>query len=616
MENAPIIPATPELNLDSSEKKDKKKKKRGFEFGRAAVEEPKAEKRGDDKKPEVSAESKDTKDVVETKVVESKESLDKESAMEAAIAETQPASEAEAPNEQVGEAEASEIQPQLAEIAREMDPEPDPVVEHFRDKIIEEGKDTETAYAETMSELGMDTETEEARREGEVEPDAPEGGSEETDVENGQELNEDEGELIIQRSPELGSETGTEDEDNPLTTTAGAAGAGVAAGAAATRGGANVPPTARAGGGTGGGLPPHGPLPPFGPGGYNPGGPPGGMAGFNTTPTPVANPNARAHNYDYLDDRASPAAMALFGGIIGYLIGRRRGRIKTEKKLLPIQKKLEKQVNNLQRDLKEKESKLRKAAAEKVSQDPTIIEKFTPAPAIVAKRAERAQRHTEQRRKAPEARQLHANQKSPERIGHMLMAAEAVPIVRTERSRTETERSVQKATEKLREVPPELMNERRVETLNRVELLALSEKIIVGGSSLRQIYETRLIGERGLRRLIAEHLKGGDIQKALRREIVEREIDFERDPALRDMSTASAAGGGATGKAALDQLVQQASANMPHDDEETAYYRARATYESDQYKQQQRHRQVMDFSMVAIILILIGLVVLLVITRS
>ena len=183
------------------------------------------------------------------------------------------------------------------------------------------------------------------------------------------------------------------------------------------------------------------------------------------------------------------------------------------------------------------------------------------------------------------------------------MAAEAVPIVRSERTRTESDRSVERATAKLREIPPELITERRVETLNRTEFVALSEKIIVGESSLRQIYETRLIGERGLRRLIAEHLRGGDIQKALRREIVEREIDFERYSALRDMATSSDLGGGATGKAALAQLVQQATASMPADDEETAYYKARANYESDRYVQQQRHRQVMDMCMIAIILI-------------
>ena len=57
---------------------------------------------------------------------------------------------------------------------------------------------------------------------------------------------------------------------------------------------------------------------------------------------------------------------------------------------------------------------------------------------------------------------------------------------------------------------------------------------MIDGSSLRQIYETRLVGERGLRRLVAEHLRGGDLKRAFRREITEREIDFERDPAMRD----------------------------------------------------------------------------------
>ena len=73
-----------------------------------------------------------------------------------------------------------------------------------------------------------------------------------------------------------------------------------------------------------------------------------------------------------------------------------------------------------------------------------------------------------------------------------------------------------------------------METLSRAELLSISEHIGVETSSLRNVYETHLIGEHALRRLVAEYLQGGDVQMALRREIVEHEIDHERDPALRD----------------------------------------------------------------------------------
>ena len=70
--------------------------------------------------------------------------------------------------------------------------------------------------------------------------------------------------------------------------------------------------------------------------------------------------------------------------------------------------------------------------------------------------------------------------------------------------------------------------------MQRRELLELSEKVVIEGASLRHIYESRLISEKQLRYLLSEHLKGKDIRRALRREITEREIDFERDPQLRD----------------------------------------------------------------------------------
>lgn len=130
----------------------------------------------------------------------------------------------------------------------------------------------------------------------------------------------------------------------------------------------------------------------------------------------------------------------------------------------------------------------------------------------------------------------------PERVGHMLLEAES-------------------RAESIAE-PAEQPASKRVETLSRVELLAYSDKIEINGSSLRQIYETHLIGERGLRRLVAESLRGGDLGKALEREILEREIDFERDPAMRDIAipTDSASTGTTTSNTALSQLLEQADA--------------------------------------------------------
>ena len=147
--------------------------------------------------------------------------------------------------------------------------------------------------------------------------------------------------------------------------------------------------------------------------------------------------------------------------------------------------------------------------------------------------------------------------------------------------------------------------------MNRTELLNLSEKISVGDSSLRKIYETHLIGERGLRRLVAEYLRGGDIKKALRSEIVEHEIDFERDPAMRDIAPASQSSqnqGGAA-QTILNDLVQKASANVGADSEEAAFYRSQAAKGAEEFRKQKQQRQMVDLSFAVIIIVLLSIVV-------
>ena len=165
----------------------------------------------------------------------------------------------------------------------------------------------------------------------------------------------------------------------------------------------------------------------------------------------------------------------------------------------------------------------------------------------------------------------------------------------------------------------------RFETLNRNQLLKLSQNIVIEGSSLRQIYETHLIGERGLRRLMAENERGNDLGKALRQEIIEREIDFERDPQLRDSAhhaKQDAVSAGSTASVTGSKVIKKLLKDAHIEDEDTrakeemAFFRARADYEENQLIRHKKQRQILDVGMIGIILILLVLVISLYLTRG
>lgn len=161
-----------------------------------------------------------------------------------------------------------------------------------------------------------------------------------------------------------------------------------------------VPPI----GGSGGSAPP----PPAQPAGVPrfPSYPAGGMPpvtpqpNFNVTPQSV-------RTTPETTERHSHAKYVLVGGIVGYLIGRRRGRIKTEKQLLPIQQKLETNVNELRQQLFTQEQKVRSFAAQHREQ--AALLSATEARQHV--QAER-QKRSEQLRKLVET-----EPKAPEQIG-------------------------------------------------------------------------------------------------------------------------------------------------------------------------------------------------------
>lgn len=199
------------------------------------------------------------------------------------------------------------------------------------------------------------------------------------------------------------------------------------------------------------------------------------------------------------------------------------------------------------------------------------------------------------RSEALEANQLHGKQVAPERIGRVVVTAEEKPSP-----------ELVKQPEKVAERPT---TDKRVETMGRAELLDLSEKVAVENTNLRHVYETHLVSEQGLRRLVGEYTRGGDVQKALRQELVEHEIDFERDPILRDRQRASAAS--AAGDT-LGSLLRKAEVlNESEAKEELAVLKARQAHHENQRQRQPTHRRLIDVSMVVAIAVLFVLVMML-----
>ncbi len=192
---------------------------------------------------------------------------------------------------------------------------------------------------------------------------------------------------------------------------------------------------------------------------------------------------------------------------------------------------------------------------------------------------------------ALEANQLHGKELSPESIGQVLVAADI-----------DAERPDKRS--------------KNAATMSRSELLDLSEEINIDNTTLRHIYDTHLIGENGLRRLIHEHARGGNLRETLRHEILEHETDFERDPQLRHRLLQT---DGQAKNLSLKDLLAKAGIV------ETEGAASRQTIETKppaspehlehHLQQQASQRRLLDFAFIGIILILLILVILLAMSR-
>lgn len=528
MEGTPIIPPSPESGTDKEDKKAAKKKKNSRKLGSFAAD--LKTQRHERAEPKAKAESLWPFGASE-EVVPS----DKKTEALPSVAEV---SEAEAPTEQISEFEEALITQRVAEsrqadireqLAAEDEPIPSAELEAaqaFHEKI-RRGQDVESAGIDTLAERGIDEKVD--LESAVLAPETPQEFSDAPVQINRSEANE-KASPVEPAAPATSPRTQPRRTLAPNATEVWAPGSGMYA--------------------------------------YR------GLA--DGRPVSMVKP-------EYISTRDELLIKNIPGGIVGYLIGRRRGRLKAEKKFNTVKKKLEQQVQSLEETVVAKERRIRQVVREQAQAHPERIVAVQPT-------AE----------KVSETRQLHEQQPVPERLGQLIVDAE-----RTEQPRqTAREKFPSPTTEKIK-------IDKNIETLSRAELLSISEKIVLDGSTLHQIYETHLVGERGLRRLVQEHLQGGDVKKALRREIVEREIDFERDPVMRDHTGHDTA----DGSGSLQTLLAQQGSTLADSNEEVAFYKARASYEATEHEQQRNRRKRMDVSLMAIILVLCAAITILYLRR-
>lgn len=365
------------------------------------------------------------------------------------------------------------------------------------------------------------------------------------------------------------------------------------------------------GGGSGGNTPPPPPIPPTGgaasggpagggPGGRGPGSTPppfyGGMPpsgapvpGYYNIPSSPDDMVSKEEAYAY--ERQAMARGFVVGGIIGYLIGRRRGRIKTEKRLLPIQKKLEKEVVSLHDLVFEKEQAIRNAAAEKTRLLRTGEEKQQFSERLL--RAEESVRKTLDKQPKPQATKIPRAE-----LGRVLVEAPASTVMRAAASGREAGQESVRAS---------LVPRRKVDTYTTAELKTAAAKIRVEGVTLKQLWDSDRLDEPALRRVMTEFIEGGSIHAALNQELLDRELRVEKDPKLRDVLTGQKNDMAAIAGAALlsHEKQDQVHAGEPHADKPKKSASNSSKSPGDKAKKQEKLELVGGLVVLGIIIVLI-----------
>jgi hypothetical protein len=216
------------------------------------------------------------------------------------------------------------------------------------------------------------------------------------------------------------------------------------------------------------------------------------------------------HNFSVANQNTPPVIVnevynyrnnLLLGAVIGYMVGRRGGRKRTEKKLHPKIDNLQKQVTILHEAILEKETKIRSLARVNIANSNTQ----TVETAVIIERRKKRKEVKESLRR----REVLSKKPGVEKIGKFSLPA--LKVFHERRLPDGTENSPKR---------------KQVEIMNEAELLDMVAGLSIHGLSIADIYRRKRLTLESLRQITKEYLRGGPYKQTFSLELLpdEKEI--------------------------------------------------------------------------------------------
>ncbi len=220
-------------------------------------------------------------------------------------------------------------------------------------------------------------------------------------------------------------------------------------------------------------------------------------------PKPIAQNIEPAQRFEQNSIRQrSRGADMLAGGVIGYLFGRRRGRIKTEEKLLPVQKRLEKEITSLQEQISSREHIVRAKITEQAITKSATIEKRTAAKEKIKTLPQVITEHVEKIEQKP-----------------AVAAANRSPIQeKIFTGRTRVEQLGKLAIPSLEQAPTKTIEVTKTQ-LDDQQVMEIAKKVTFRGVSVSEMYRVGRLDRVTVRQVVESFVGGRSYERILHEQL-------------------------------------------------------------------------------------------------